>query len=178
MQLHFQVANNFFYRLFSLFSVSVSWNFNIIPIISQQNLYLPVSRSLSLFSDDLSIDEFEPENYCLVKEFALTKFAELIGWGCKVPQVVLSKLLSGTFNESPSSSSDGLGNYSLFSLYRNLLKPEFVVHSQCMQDVKAQDSKVVQRCGFIGAEILKFFSGEWFMRHISNSFNSIDHTYS
>lgn len=33
----------------------------------------------SFIKDDLSIDEFEPENYCLVKEFALTKFAELIG---------------------------------------------------------------------------------------------------
>ncbi|KAF3854705.1 hypothetical protein F7725_022760 [Dissostichus mawsoni] len=45
-------------------------------------------------STDMSVREsFNPESYELDKNFRLTRFAELKGTGCKVPQDVLQKLL-------------------------------------------------------------------------------------
>lgn len=76
---------------------------------------------ITFVTDERNIDGFNPEEYNLGKDFLLTKFAELIGWGCKVPQVVLSKLLSGTFNMA-STSSHGLGNFiQLLSNFFNQL---------------------------------------------------------
>lgn len=40
-------------------------------------------------------EDFDPEAYGLPKEFRLTKTTELKGWGCKVPQESLLKLLKG-----------------------------------------------------------------------------------
>lgn len=38
---------------------------------------------------------FDPEEYGLDASFRLTKFSELRGWGCKVPQELLNKFLEG-----------------------------------------------------------------------------------
>lgn len=38
-------------------------------------------------------ESFNPESYDLDKNFRLTRFTELKGTGCKVPQDVLQKLL-------------------------------------------------------------------------------------
>ena len=38
---------------------------------------------------------FDPAAHDLEQTFRLTKFADLKGWGCKVPQEVLLKLLEG-----------------------------------------------------------------------------------
>lgn len=38
---------------------------------------------------------FKPEEHGLERGFRLTAFSELKGWGCKVPQEVLLKLLAG-----------------------------------------------------------------------------------
>ncbi len=39
--------------------------------------------------------EFNPADFGLDKNFKLTKFSDLRGWNCKVPQKVLTKLLGG-----------------------------------------------------------------------------------
>lgn len=39
--------------------------------------------------------QFDPAAHGLEANFRLTKFAELRGWGCKVPQETLNKLLEG-----------------------------------------------------------------------------------
>lgn len=41
------------------------------------------------------IKPFDPVSHDLDAKFRLTKFADLKGWGCKVPQDVLLKLLEG-----------------------------------------------------------------------------------
>lgn len=38
---------------------------------------------------------FKPEEHGLERGFRLTSFSELKGWGCKVPQEALLKLLAG-----------------------------------------------------------------------------------
>jgi len=38
---------------------------------------------------------FDPTSIGLKEDFSLLKFATLKGWGCKVPQKILSKYLSG-----------------------------------------------------------------------------------
>lgn len=52
---------------------------------------------------DEEYKKFLPENYGLDKNFKLTDFTGLKGWGCKVPQKVLLKLLEGL--ESDDSDS-------------------------------------------------------------------------
>ena len=43
---------------------------------------------------------FDPVAHELDPNFRLTKFADLKGWGCKVPQEVLLKLLEGLQQDS------------------------------------------------------------------------------
>ncbi|TNN45575.1 Selenide, water dikinase 1 [Liparis tanakae] len=55
---------------------------------------LRAMRRLMHTQKDMSVREsFNPESYELEKNFRLTRFAELKGTGCKVPQDVLQKLL-------------------------------------------------------------------------------------
>lgn len=48
---------------------------------------------------------FKPEEHGLDRGFRLTAFSDLKGWGCKVPQEVLLKLLSGL----EADQADGTG---------------------------------------------------------------------
>lgn len=53
-----------------------------------------VGEAGSLWERAMSVREsFNPESYELDKSFRLTRFTELKGTGCKVPQDVLQKLL-------------------------------------------------------------------------------------
>lgn len=45
---------------------------------------------------------FDPAAHDLDPNFRLTRFADLKGWGCKVPQEVLLKLLEGLQNQEGS----------------------------------------------------------------------------
>lgn len=49
---------------------------------------------------------FDPVENGLDKDFRLTKFTELGGWGCKVPQDVLNNLLEGLCDMEKAKSSD------------------------------------------------------------------------
>jgi len=60
------------------------------------------------------IYEFDPTKHDLQKSFRLTDYANLKGWGCKVPQKILLKLLEGLKqkeeNVSSQSSEQRIGN--------------------------------------------------------------------
>lgn len=46
---------------------------------------------------------FDPTQHGLDESFKLTNFSDLRGWGCKIPQKVLAKLLEGIqLNENSS----------------------------------------------------------------------------
>lgn len=61
-----------------------------------------VSRSVVMFKSP-----FEPVYYDLNPTFRLTDYADLKGWGCKIPEKVLKKLLQGlTDQHRPSDVSD------------------------------------------------------------------------
>lgn len=61
-----------------------------------------VSRSFVMFKSP-----FEPVYYDLNPTFRLTDYADLKGWGCKIPEKVLKKLLQGlTDQHRPSDVSD------------------------------------------------------------------------
>lgn len=49
---------------------------------------------------------FDPAAHELDPSFRLTKFADLKGWGCKVPQEVLDKLLEGLQQDSNAQVMD------------------------------------------------------------------------
>lgn len=49
---------------------------------------------------------FDPVAHELDASFRLTKFADLKGWGCKVPQEVLDKLLEGLQQDSNAQESE------------------------------------------------------------------------
>lgn len=49
---------------------------------------------------------FEPQAHDLDPNFRLTKFADLKGRGCKVPQDVLTKLLEGLQQQEHASESE------------------------------------------------------------------------
>lgn len=55
---------------------------------------------------------FDPEENGLDKDFRLTKFTELGGWGCKVPQDVLNNLLEGLCDMDKAKPGDSkeIGN--------------------------------------------------------------------
>ena len=46
-------------------------------------------------SDCGNLPQFKPEQIGLDKDFVLTKYAKLKGWGCKIPQAKLLDLLEG-----------------------------------------------------------------------------------
>ena len=46
------------------------------------------------------VKPFDPTDHDLDANFRLTRFADLKGWGCKVPQEVLLKLLEGLKEET------------------------------------------------------------------------------
>ena len=49
---------------------------------------------------------FDPAAHELDATFRLTKFADLKGWGCKVPQEALEKLLEGLQQDSNAQESE------------------------------------------------------------------------
>lgn len=49
---------------------------------------------------------FDPAAHELDASFRLTKFADLKGWGCKVPQEALEKLLEGLQQDSNAQESE------------------------------------------------------------------------
>lgn len=49
---------------------------------------------------------FDPAAHELDPNFRLTKFADLKGWGCKVPQEVLLKLLEGLQPDSSAQAQE------------------------------------------------------------------------
>lgn len=48
------------------------------------------------------INSFNPEAHNLDQDFRLTNFAELRGWGCKVPQEILDRYLAGLEQQEPA----------------------------------------------------------------------------
>lgn len=50
--------------------------------------------------------QFNPELYELDPNFRLTNFADLKGWGCKIPQPVLENLLRELESAEKKSNSD------------------------------------------------------------------------
>lgn len=49
---------------------------------------------------------FDPVAHELDASFRLTKFADLKGWGCKVPQEALEKLLEGLQQDSNAQETE------------------------------------------------------------------------
>ena len=49
---------------------------------------------------------FDPSAHELDPNFRLTKYADLKGWGCKVPQEVLLKLLEGLQQDSSAQDAE------------------------------------------------------------------------
>lgn len=49
---------------------------------------------------------FDPAAHELDPNFRLTKFADLKGWGCKVPQEALLKLLEGLQQDSSAQAQE------------------------------------------------------------------------
>lgn len=59
---------------------------------------------------------FDPANFGLEKTFRLTKFSDLRGWGCKVPQEVLTGFLAAiepTLKSNPTDKTR-IGMYQYF----------------------------------------------------------------
>lgn len=52
---------------------------------------------------------FNPEEHGLDRGFRLTAFSDLKGWGCKVPQEALLKLLQGLEPDRPPGEDGGSG---------------------------------------------------------------------
>lgn len=49
---------------------------------------------------------FDPVAHELDANFRLTRFADLKGWGCKVPQEILMKLLEGLQQDEQNAQDD------------------------------------------------------------------------
>lgn len=64
-------------------------HFNVCFFFSQ----IAIVRASEVFLNMSVRESFNPESYDLDKNFRLTRFTELKGTGCKVPQDVLQKLL-------------------------------------------------------------------------------------
>lgn len=73
---------------------------------------------------------FDPAAHDLDPSFRLTRFADLKGWGCKVPQEVLLKLLEGLQQDSSPESEQAhfqyvaaapkIGKWLLFQAFRQM----------------------------------------------------------
>lgn len=76
--------------------------FHAAPVYQEQ---LPVVQlELEGNPNSLSLRRpFDPVAHELDATFRLTRFADLKGWGCKVPQEVLSKLLEGLQQDDNSA---------------------------------------------------------------------------
>lgn len=93
-------------------------------------------------------ESFNPESYELDKSFRLTRFTELKGTGCKVPQDVLQKLLESLqenhFQEDEQflgAVMPRLGMYTIFWIF---------CHPECDQ----QSAPYFSLCCFVLSEDL------------------------
>lgn len=56
----------------------------------------------------------------------LTKFSTLRGWGCKVPQDVLKKLLSKVYDDTSEKPADSIGKLDFAKLVENIWEICFI----------------------------------------------------
>lgn len=56
-------------------------------------------------------NKFDPKLYNLDNSFRLTRFSDLRGWGCKVPQNVLTDLLSGLIEPANVDNKLAIGMF-------------------------------------------------------------------
>ena len=92
----------------SVGKIDIYWIRILAELFSSRSLSYILTNILFLFSAQFEIQPaprqpvkpFDPSDHDLDANFRLTRFADLKGWGCKVPQEVLLKLLEGLKEET------------------------------------------------------------------------------
>lgn len=76
-------------------------------ILVQQQPQFEVTEPVVVQQQQQVVRRFDPEAHELHKDFRLTRYTELKGWGCKVPREALLNLLKGL---EPNEGEQGQGD--------------------------------------------------------------------